>query len=234
MKVAFISGTSIAHSTLFSAWEGRTAETQFGAVAYRSRGGFALINRHGEGAPLPPHSINHRAHIRALADLGFRDVVSLNSVGSLKPGLPPGTVVSCSDYVSLQQGPATFLDLELNGGAPGIANNLIPRIAAGLAPGITVQTGKVYVQTRGPRFETKAEIAVIRNWGDVVGMTAASEADLCSEIGLRYNSLAIVDNYANGIGGADIDFDRFRGLVEKNRRTVDGLFMRMLEMLGGD
>jgi 5'-methylthioadenosine phosphorylase len=234
MKVAFISGTSIAHSTLFSAWERRSVDTAFGSVAYRALGEFALVNRHGDGAPLPPHAINHRANIRALADLGFRDIVSLNSVGSLSPSLPPGTVVSCSDYVSLQHGPETFFDGELKGGTPGIANNLIPRIAAGLAPGITVQTGKVYVQTRGPRFETKAEIAVIRNWGDVVGMTAASEADLCAETGLRYNSLAIVDNFANGIEGADIDFDRFRDLVKANQRTVDGLFSRMLETLGGD
>ena len=36
-------------------------------------------------SPLPPHSINYRANIRALADLGFQDIVSLNSVGSLKP-----------------------------------------------------------------------------------------------------------------------------------------------------
>lgn len=53
-----------------------------------------------------------------LADLGFKDVVSLNSVGSLKKDLPPGTFVSCSDYVGLQQGPATFFDAELKGGAP--------------------------------------------------------------------------------------------------------------------
>jgi 5'-methylthioadenosine phosphorylase len=234
MKVAFISGTSIARSTLFSAWDRRTVDTSFGTAAYRARGGFALINRHGDGPPLPPHSINHRANIRALADLGYRDVVSLNSVGSLKPGIPPGTVVSCSDYVSLQQGPATFFDRELKGGLPGIANNLVPRIAAGLAPGITVHTGKVYVQTRGPRFETKAEVGIIQGWGDVVGMTAASEADLCCEIGLRYNSLAIVDNFANGIEGAEIDFERFGDLVEANRRTVDELFGRMLEILEGD
>ena len=31
---------------------------------------------------------------RALADLGYQDVVSVNSVGSLKSGLPPGTLVT--------------------------------------------------------------------------------------------------------------------------------------------
>ena len=141
--------------------------------------------------PLPPHAINHRANIRALADLGYQDVVSLNSVGSLRPDLPPGTLVSCIDYVGLQQGPATFFDTELKGGAPGIANNLIPLLIGKLAPEFEIKPGKVYVQMRGPRFETKAEIRIIKEWGDVVGMTAAHEADLCVEAGLRYNSLAL-------------------------------------------
>ena len=232
MKVAFISGTSIVNSTLFSAWEVKTVETQYGPVTYKSRGEQALINRHGYAFPLPPHSINYRANIRALADLGFLDVVSLNSVGSLKKDLPPGTFVSCSDYVGLQQGPATFFDQELKGGAPLIANNLIPTLVGELAPEFRIHTGKTYVQMRGPRFETKAEIKIVQHWGDVIGMTAAHEADLCTEAGLRYNSLALIDNYANGLEGTEIDFAKFKDLVKSNQERVNRLFERMLEILG--
>lgn len=232
MKVAFISGTSIVNSNLFSSWDVKTVETQFGPVTYKSRGEHVLINRHGYSFPLPPHSINYRANIRGLADLGFQDVVSLNSVGSLKKDLPPGTFVSCSDYVGLQQGPATFFDTELKGGAPLIANNLMPKILAGLAPEFTIHPGKTYVQMRGPRFETKAEIKIVQHWGDVIGMTAAHEADLCTEAGLRYNSLALIDNYANGLEGTEIDFTKFKDLVKENQAKVNRLFARMLEILG--
>ena len=231
MRVAFLSGTSIVNSTLFASWEARTVETDFGPVTYKSRGEHALINRHGYAFPLPPHSINYRANIRALADLGFRDVVSLNSVGSLKADLPPGSIVSCSDYVCLQGGPATFFDKELKGGAAGIANNLIPLLVARLAPEFSIPTGKVYVQMRGPRFETKAEIRIVRAWGDVIGMTAAHEADLCGEAGLNYNSLAVVDNYANGLEATEIDFSKFKDLVKTNQERVNRLFSRMLEIL---
>ncbi|MEO7412371.1 MAG: MTAP family purine nucleoside phosphorylase [Opitutaceae bacterium] len=231
MKIAFISGTSIVNSALFSTWEVRTISTIFGDVSYKARGDFVLINRHGDGFPLPPHSINYRANIRALADLGHQDIVSLNSVGSLKATLPPGTLVSCSDYVGLQQGPQTFFDQELKGGAPGIANNLIPLLIGKLAPEFTIQPGKTYVQMRGPRFETKAEIRVVQHWGDVIGMTAAHEADLCGEIGLRYNSLAMIDNYANGLAGTEIDFGKFKDLVRENQARVNRLFERLLEIL---
>ncbi len=210
----------------------KTVETQFGPVTYKARGDHVLINRHGYKFPLPPHSINYRANIRALADLGCQDVVSLNSVGSLKKELPPGTFVSCSDYVGLQQGPATFFDTELKGGAPVIANNLIPTLVGELAPEFKIHTGKVYVQMRGPRFETKAEIRIVQHWGDVIGMTAAHEADLCTEAGLRYNSLALIDNYANGLEGTEIDFAKFKDLVKENQSRVNRLFERMLAILG--
>jgi 5'-methylthioadenosine phosphorylase len=231
MKVAFISGTSIVASDLFASWDVRSIGTPYGKVTYKTRGEHALINRHGYEFPLPPHSINYRANIRALADLGYRDIVSLNSVGSLKPGLPPGTFVSCADYVGLQQGPATFYDTELKGGAPGIANNLIPLLVKRLAPEFTIHTGKTYVQMRGPRFETKAEIRIVKDWGDVIGMTAAHEADLCTELGLRYNSLALIDNFANGLEGTEVDFAKFKELVKANQARVNRLFERLLEIL---
>lgn len=234
MKTGFISGTSILHSAVFAGWPTRTVPTPHGEAVLRERGDLVVLNRHGAGAaPLPPHAINHRANLRALAEAGCEEVLALCSVGSLRADLPPGSLVSCSDYVGLQQGPATYHDTELKGGAPGIANSLLPRLRSGLAPEFVLDAeDQVYVQMRGPRFETKAEIRVIRHWGDVVGMTAAHEADLCTELGLRYTLLCVVDNYANGLEGAGIDFAKFRELVRLNQARVDRLCARFVELLG--
>jgi 5'-methylthioadenosine phosphorylase len=232
MKVALISGTSIVHSPLFTTWKERVVETKYGRVILREQGEKAVLNRHGSGlAPLPPHQINHRANLAALAALGFVDLISFNSVGSLRAELKPGTLISCADYVGLQQGPATYFDEELKGGAPGLANNLVPQILAALAPEFELQTGQTYVQMRGPRFETRAEIRVIRQWGDVVGMTLAHEADLATELGLRYNSFGIVDNYANGLEGNGINFVKFKQMVDDNQGRVDRFITRLLEVL---
>ncbi len=230
MNVAFVSGTSIVNSDLFSSWESCSLETVYGVIHYKKDGNRVLLNRHGPGRPRPPHTINHRANIRGLSDLGCVDVISLSSVGSLRSELTPGTLVSCADYICLQQGPVTFFDEEMKGAAPGIDNNLVAALAEQLAPEFKIETGKVYVQTRGPRFETKAEIRLLSQWGDVIGMTAAHEADLCREIGLHYNSFAVVDNYANGIMNEEIDFDRFKERVKENQLKVDLLFSRWLEI----
>ena len=107
----------------------------------------------------------------------------------------------------------------------------MPLLIGKLTPEFTIHSGKVYVQMRGPRFETKAEIKIVQHWGDVVGMTAAHEADLCGEIGLRYNSFAIIDNYANGLEGTEIDFSNFKDAVKSNQILVNRLFTRILEIL---
>ena len=225
MKIAFLSGTSVANSSIFDGWQAREIDTRHGRAVVRTHGEHLLLNRHGP-AHLPPHAINHRANIQALADLGFRDVVALNSVGSLQLELVPGTLLSCDDYVSFR--PATFSDTELRALGPEIANNLIGKIASALPYPLPV--GKVYVQTPGPRFETRAEVRILRQWGDVVGMTAASEADLCREIGLNYNSLCMVDNYANGIHGTVLSPEAFAALVRANQEKVNDLFRRLLAL----
>jgi len=226
VKIAFLSGTSIAKSSLFDHWPTREVETVHGKAIVRSHGDFVLLNRHGPSY-LPPHAINHRANIQALDDLGYRDVVALCSVGSLQTELPPGTILSCADYISFR--PCTFSDTELRALGPEIANNLIPRIAAALP--YPLPQGKVYVQTPGPRFETRAEVRVLRQWGgDVVGMTAAAEADLCRESGLNYSSLCIVDNYANGLNGSVLTPEAFRELVRANQEKVNDLFRRLLTL----
>jgi 5'-methylthioadenosine phosphorylase len=66
----------------------------------------------------------------------------------------------------------------------------------------------IYVQTKGPRLETRAEVSMLCNFADVVGMTMASEATLARESGLTYASMCSVDNYANGIVDEPLDNDK--------------------------
>ena len=63
-------------------------------------------------------------------------------------------------------------------------------------------------------------------------MTLAHEADLCTELGLRYNSFGIVDNYANGLEGTAIDFALFKQHVLHNQERVNRFITRLLETMG--
>jgi len=231
MKVALVSGTSIAASSALAGWKRRTVWTPRGETACMvGPGGMVAVNRHGFERPQPPHALNYCGYVSALEALGVEAVVSLNSVGSLRRELPPGTIVSCADYASFA--PRTFVDDALSGFAPVVDNALLPRIAAAWSG--KIETGKVYAQTPGPRFETRAEVRILQRLGcDVVGMTFASEADLVLERGLGLTSLCMVDNYAHGLADGELNLEAFQAAVRENQRRVDALVGTIAALFGG-
>ncbi len=226
MSVGLVSGTSVSHSERFRSWEAFSRTNAYGEVHGKRCGGLIALNRHGPEGRTAPHAIDHRANIRFFADLGVTELVALSSVGSLREDLAPGTLVSCGDYVSFH--PVTFQEREARPVTPGLDNTRVPDIAR--ASGYTVVTDRVYVQTPGPRFETRAEIRILRQWGDVVGMTLAGEADLCAELGIRLHSLAIVDNYANGVGDRPLTPEAFERQVAAHREKADRLLKAIQDL----
>ncbi len=171
-----------------------------------------FLTRHGPGHSVPPHLINYRANIRALADLGCRDVVAVNVTGGIDPDLHPGALLCLDDFVDFtRQRPLTFHDGSGPEGVvhidvlepyhPAIRRELL---AAADAAGIALQDGGVYAAFEGPRFETRAEIRLARLAGaDVAGMTGVPEVTLAVEAGLRYAAVSLVVNPATGVADTD-------------------------------
>ncbi len=225
-KIAIISGTSIERSNVFKGWRIEEIETDYGSVFLKTSGDLVVVNRHGFDNPLPPHSINYRAYVSALKLLKVEDAICFSSVGSLKESLGPGTFVSCDDYVSFS--PKTFFDDGLSGFAPIIGNPLLKMIMSVCSH--PIQTEKTYVQTTGPRFETKAEVRILQSWGcDVVGMTFANEADLLFEKEIGVTSICMIDNFAHGIGRQQLSMEDFRALVSANQMKVDTMLESIVE-----
>jgi 5'-methylthioadenosine phosphorylase len=169
--------------------------------------GAAIVQRHGavDATYVLPHEIDHAANLRPLAEQGCDRVLAIGSVGSLSPELPVGSLLCPDDFIALGIGPSVFADARAHS-APGFD----PRwraevIEAWQAGGQAPRDGGVYWQTRGPRFETPAEIRLIATQADVVGMTIASECVVAGELGLDYAALCVVDNLANGVGEGELD-----------------------------
>ncbi len=65
-----------------------------------------------------------------------------------------------------------------------------------------------YVTMNGPRYETKAEIKMLKLLGgDLVGMTGTPEVILANELGIHYASIGIVTNFAAGISDKKISHE---------------------------
>jgi len=212
---AFIGGSGFTSDLGF---EQKIVKTQFGNVLLFVKNKNIFLPRHGKSNSIPPHGINHRANICALNVLGVETIIAINSVGSLKQSLKPGSIVIPHDYVDFL--PKSFFDFELTSITPELDAHLLKKIKqAAKKVKVLVKTG-VYVQTHGPRFETKAEIAIIKKWGHVVGMTMASEATLAQELGIPYASICTVDNYANGLIKKPLSLDTLKKTQVKTQPKI--------------
>ena len=215
---------------------GKTVGTPFGNPSDRlqigEHGGLriAFIPRHGSGHTIPPHLVNHRANLWALKNQGVTHIISTSSTGSLKKRIRPGHFVIPDDFISFWNVPTLRDDL----------HHATPELDAGLrrllrdaakSVGATVHFGGTYVQTIGPRLETKAEIRFFRGHGDVVGMTMASEATLACELGIGYASLCSVDNYCHGIAGRGLTYRQIVRQQKKNSGTLVAAIKAAVEML---
>ncbi len=229
-EIAVIGGSGVLGLELFTGFKERQVETAYGRVGVVVGNGLVFLQRHGD-PPRPPHRINHRANLKALAELGCTKILALNSTGSLKPGITPGSLVVPDDYFNPWAIP-TFFDDRLEFTTPGLSGKLravILEVSA--AAGIEVIDGGTYIQTTGPRFETRAEVRVLAGWGEIVGMTLASEATLARELGLEYASLCLVDNYANGVMAQTVSFAEIEKAQRRNSRCLGRLLPVIIDRL---
>lgn len=218
-----IGGTSLLYADL-PPLEKKTVATPFGrAEVYL--GEFALLMRHQYG--LPPHRINYRACMAALAITGVDRVVAFGSAGSLTPDIPPGSLVIPSDYLSITDIPSIH-DYRIEHIRPELDADLA-RDLCSLIP--EARCGGVYVQTPGPRIETVAEVRALARDAEIVGMTIAGEATLAIELGMRFAAICTVDNYAHGLGDELVTYEQILETSRTHRRRTEEILERIVGRL---
>jgi 5'-methylthioadenosine phosphorylase len=183
-------------------------ETPYGPVEVLEVENIFFLPRHGIKGKVPPHMVNHHANMFALKNKGITKIIGMNSVGSLKLEIPPPSILIPSDYINIWEIPTIF-DKDVVHVVPALDEDLRNQlISQSKKQGLEIIDKGIYVQTKGPRLETRAEVSMLCNFADVVGMTMASEATLARELGLTYASMCSVDNYANGIVDEPLDNDK--------------------------
>lgn len=231
--LAIVGGTSLLKSTLFAALSPQKVPTPFGAATVYTGDSpsgkpIVFLQRHhaneDDSTYQPPHMINHRRSFAALQTLAVSKVVAICSVGGLTHEFPPSTFVCPDDYFYLFGPPVSFFDDARGHIVPRIDTDLRANVlnilqTAGI-PGLTDKSA-TYMQTTGPRFETRAEVRFLSNLGHIIGMTGASEATMAAELKLPYAIMAMVDNFANGVQIESLTSETFHANVKGNQSTVE-------------
>lgn len=134
--------------------------------------------------------------VRTAAASGCRAIVLTNGCGGLNPAWAPGTPVLIRDHLNLTAASpiegASFVDLT------DLYSPRLREIARSVDPGLDEG---VYVQFRGPHYETPAEVRMAKILGgDLVGMSTTLEAIAARQCGLEILGISLVTNLAAGIG----------------------------------
>ncbi|MEM9131517.1 MAG: S-methyl-5'-thioinosine phosphorylase [Actinomycetota bacterium] len=209
-----------------------------------------FLPRHGSGHTVPPHAINYRANVWALADAGAEAIVATAVSGGIAPSMTPGSLVLIDDVLDFtsgradtfydgvsdpgwDDGPTTVKHTDITGAYDPQLRATLRRAAA--EEGIDVIDGGVYCTTNGPRFETPAEITMMeRLGGDLVGMTGYPEVALAKEAGVPYASIGVISNAAAGLAGADLTLDEIMAVIEGASERLYRLIGRALGLYGTD
>ena len=124
-----------------------------------------FLPRHGKDHRIPPHKLNHRANLWALKELGATHVLATSSTGSLKKTIHPGTFVVPDDFIGYWDIP-TYYDDRVVHATPSLDGTVrAALVTAAKEAKATLHDGGTYVQTTGPRLETRRRLRTSRRSG---------------------------------------------------------------------
>jgi len=142
------------------------------------------------------HGVRAVVHsVRTAAKTGAKIMVLTNGAGGIRPQWAGGAAVLISDHINLTASSplegANFVDLT------DLYSKRLREIARQVDS--SLDEG-VYVQFRGPHYETPAEVQMAKIMGGhIVGMSTALEAIAARESGMEVMGMSLITNLAAGI-----------------------------------
>ena len=206
VKIGIIGGSGLDDPKLLESYEEREVETKYGkpsskVVCGKIKGvDVCILARHGRKHEIPPHMINYRANIAALKILGCTHILATSAVGSLKEKIKPGDLVFPNQFIDFtKQRKNTFYD-ENEVKHTGMAEPFSKELREILINcceelGFEKHDFATIIVIEGPRFSTKSESFMFRNFADIIGMTSVPECSLAKELEIPYQTIAMSTDY---------------------------------------
>ena len=165
--------------------------------------------------------------VRTAAACGATTMILTNGAGGIKESWTPGTPVLISDHINLTatsplEG-ATVIDLT------DLYSVRLREIAWSIDP--TLDEG-VYVQFRGPHYETPAEVRMAQAMGGhIVGMSTALEAIAAREAGMEILGLSLITNLAAGISPHPLSHQEVVDAGKAAEARISALLVKIVHAL---
>lgn len=181
-----------------------------------------FVTRHGKGHTLPPHMISYKKIIWGMKELGIEKIIATSASGSLNLNMKPGDFVIIDQFIDFTDSreitffdtPGNVVHTDMTEPYCEYLRTLIKEVMTSL--NLSFHEKGTYVTMNGPRYETKAEINMLKILGgDIVGMTGTPEVILANEMKICYASIGIVTNFAAGISDKKISHEEVIEMMGK-------------------
>jgi len=207
MKIGIIGGSGLDDPQILENYKEVEVNTKYGKPSSLISCGkikgveVCILSRHGKKHEISPSLINYRANICALKELGCDCILATSAVGSLKEKIKPGDLVFPNQFIDFTKfRKNTFFD-EI-----GKVNHVsmteafskeLRRILVdcALELGFKKHDWATIVVIEGPRFSSRSESFMFRNFADIIGMTSFPECALAKELEIPYQTIAMSTDY---------------------------------------
>lgn len=158
-----------------------------------------------------------RLPLEVLSELGADTLFATNAAGSLRPKMPPGSIMVLTDHLNYS-GLNPLIGEPTDRRFVPMADAYDPQlrtalVSAAVEEGISLSEG-VYAWYSGPSFETPAEIRALKVLGaDAVGMSTVPEVILARFLGLRVAAVSVITNMAAGLSDEAISHEHTKALA---------------------
>ncbi|MGP3695764.1 purine-nucleoside phosphorylase [Rhodobacter sp. NSM] len=176
-----------------------------------------------------------RVPLAVLKQLGAEALIATNAAGSLRPDLPPGSLMLLSDHLNLsganpligETSDARFVPMTEAYDA-GLRDRL--RSAAETAQ---VELGEgIYAWFSGPSFETPAEIRMAKMLGaDAVGMSTVPEVILARFFGMKAAAISTITNMGAGLSDEAISHEHTKAMAPLGAAKLERVLREFLRRL---
>ncbi len=158
-----------------------------------------------------------RVPLETLGKLGADQVILTNAAGSMRPDMPPGSVMLVDDHINFS-GLNPLIGEPTDRRFVNMVDAYDPLLREALTKAATTQNISlhhgVYAWYSGPSFETPAEIRTIRTLGaDAVGMSTVPEVILARFFGLRAAAISVITNMAAGMSKETLSHEHTKAMA---------------------
>lgn len=245
MKLAIIGGSGLEKLDIFKNPKEHYNDTYYGYPSSPLLEGEILglpvvfLSRHGREHTLPPSQINNPANIHALKQLGCTHIIATTACGSLREEIGRSHMVILDQFIDFTRFRKNTFHDKFEPHQP---------IHTGMAEPFAKELREIIIQSaeelkfpyhktgtvitiEGPRFSTRAESNMFRQWGaDVINMSTAPECMLANEAGIPYAAIALSTDY--DCWKTDEEPVTWEAILEVFAKNVENVTRLLLSIIG--